>query len=1081
MFLSRIGKASGTSWYVNPDGTDGVTCGTSGSPCKSLEYAIETRSPANGDTVILQAGAGSNYNVSLFKSGTDKAIVKNGLNLTITAEQSAFKQMVIDVPDATAQYTQIMQLSGTVTWKGIRFTNTYNQAVRFFWITNDEIQNLSFEDCYFNDNTNIDNLMVIGSGLTYDTSISFERCDFYIQKGTMLGFLKTDTISASSISMKSCRLVGVGTIVPGPSIVAAFQGSFSAINCTFVLPYTDLFGRGFNTNANLTFVNNLFLSIPSLGDTASGAAPIWLATYPRAGTFNIHNNIFWNAYQTKDTTVGNIGLFAKSTDNTLAQLEKRNWWLDPAYDGNYNLGAGSKALGRGDSSVLPLQDLNGVSWSGPHIGCYSNPSTTVWTMTPRTGKIVIIGDSIALGTGIRGQTAGQLASLFGSAPFEVVGIYNDFGSNDFDQNMAEGGRGIEEVFGLIDRAAEQQQPQYAFFYYGANNIDGDGTVSSPSGMTSSSFAAWTKIIMDKASDWGITPVWIGMSPAKEGDHTTQHNTWNGAVEAAISGTYAYDSMTKRFIVNSKYNQCSTDGGYYSASLCAAQCGSGGDCLSQNVHPTTNAQDLALSLIYNLNFNKTTYIVNSNNQTIDKKVFNGAPLIPAVSVMSGVTGTKIRNCTIYGLTKGTWLQANAEISNTLFNSNTTDIHSDGGTATQSHNYLSSESDPKFVSVSGGDFHLQYNSPAINAGTDVGFTQDNEGNSVPQGSAPDIGAFEFLAPSPPSSLGQFKSDGSTSIQNGGQTDDTTAMLKFSMLSNNSSDLLTPQIEIQPIEAAFTNTVTNSGTAVSSSGSTVTGTVTVSGLTSGVQYHWQARVGNAAGQSAWVAKGQTPDFGVDTEISAGSDDQSSVDQTSTDSTDQGITLTTSSSEYIPTIFIGNNKIVNLSPTEQAITRIKQIAFRGKLSDANLSLGKVELRKDSKFYKKALINKRGRWRITTKDNVKQKNIPHTYQFIYYDQSGNVVEDSNTYTILIDRQKPNFTKISKTQIKNPGDIVTFGAADNNQINHYNVTFRGWKSISQTPEFIIPQNTPKGTSVLAISAVDRAGNIEKLKLKVIIR
>ena len=54
------------------------------------------------------------------------------------------------------------------------------------------------------------------------------------------------------------------------------------------------------------------------------------------------------------------------------------------------------------------------------------------------------------------------------------------------------------------------------------------------------------------------------------------------------------------------------------------------------------------------------------------------------------------------------------------------------------------DPLLVSPSTGDFHLQAGSPAINAGVDVGLTSDYAGATVPQGSAPDIGAYERLAP-------------------------------------------------------------------------------------------------------------------------------------------------------------------------------------------------------------------------------------------------------------------------------------------------------------------------------------------------
>ena len=62
-----------------------------------------------------------------------------------------------------------------------------------------------------------------------------------------------------------------------------------------------------------------------------------------------------------------------------------------------------------------------------------------------------------------------------------------------------------------------------------------------------------------------------------------------------------------------------------------------------------------------------------------------------------------------------------------------------------------SNPLFVSTS--DFHLQSTSPAINAGTNVGLTQDFDGNPI--SGVPDMGAFEFIgapdnSPAAPQSL-------------------------------------------------------------------------------------------------------------------------------------------------------------------------------------------------------------------------------------------------------------------------------------------------------------------------------------------
>lgn len=54
-----------------------------------------------------------------------------------------------------------------------------------------------------------------------------------------------------------------------------------------------------------------------------------------------------------------------------------------------------------------------------------------------------------------------------------------------------------------------------------------------------------------------------------------------------------------------------------------------------------------------------------------------------------------------------------------------------------------SDPLFMDVSNDDFHLQSNSLCIDAGTDVGLTEDYDGVAVPQETNPAIGAFEYVS--------------------------------------------------------------------------------------------------------------------------------------------------------------------------------------------------------------------------------------------------------------------------------------------------------------------------------------------------
>jgi hypothetical protein len=78
------------------------------------------------------------------------------------------------------------------------------------------------------------------------------------------------------------------------------------------------------------------------------------------------------------------------------------------------------------------------------------------------------------------------------------------------------------------------------------------------------------------------------------------------------------------------------------------------------------------------------------------------------------------------------------------------YDNGPTETMSHNLFTHADqtqgahaivgDPLFVDAAQDNFHLQANSPAVNAGTNTGIDQDAEGNS--RVDAPDLGAFEFI---------------------------------------------------------------------------------------------------------------------------------------------------------------------------------------------------------------------------------------------------------------------------------------------------------------------------------------------------
>src|SRR3989344_114577 len=110
------------------------------------------------------------------------------------------------------------------------------------------------------------------------------------------------------------------------------------------------------------------------------------------------------------------------------------------------------------------------------------------------------------------------------------------------------------------------------------------------------------------------------------------------------------------------------------------------------------------------------------------------------VADTVTNGKIYNNTIYGNRNNYGLaywRSDWQVRNNIGYNNDQSITT---SCTQSNNLTSN---PKFVNAGAGDFHLQSNSSAIKAGYNVGSAvpTDKDGVSRPQGSAYDIGAYEY----------------------------------------------------------------------------------------------------------------------------------------------------------------------------------------------------------------------------------------------------------------------------------------------------------------------------------------------------
>jgi hypothetical protein len=138
----------------------------------------------------------------------------------------------------------------------------------------------------------------------------------------------------------------------------------------------------------------------------------------------------------------------------------------------------------------------------------------------------------------------------------------------------------------------------------------------------------------------------------------------------------------------------------------------------------------------------------------------------IRIFDGSTGCKVYNNVISGANNDGVHITDASVEATIQNNicdgagDDFEINTAGGTITGGNNCLENDAavvetagtyngsndlgstDPLYTNPGSADFTLQSGSPCIEAGVDVGLTQDYAGDAVPQGSVPDIGAYEWV---------------------------------------------------------------------------------------------------------------------------------------------------------------------------------------------------------------------------------------------------------------------------------------------------------------------------------------------------
>lgn len=110
-----------------------------------------------------------------------------------------------------------------------------------------------------------------------------------------------------------------------------------------------------------------------------------------------------------------------------------------------------------------------------------------------------------------------------------------------------------------------------------------------------------------------------------------------------------------------------------------------------------------------------------------------------------------------------------------------------------------------------------------------------------------------PDDPVSLDQIKISTTTSIATGGWANDLQVGFSASLSDSDNPDNLSICVEAKPLNTSFTNTESACSPATSYSGSPVTASVTLFGLSDNEAYHWQARTKDGFGAySGWVSFG-------------------------------------------------------------------------------------------------------------------------------------------------------------------------------------------------------------------------------------
>ena len=155
----------------------------------------------------------------------------------------------------------------------------------------------------------------------------------------------------------------------------------------------------------------------------------------------------------------------------------------------------------------------------------------------------------------------------------------------------------------------------------------------------------------------------------------------------------------------------------------------------------NNQNNGIAVNYNINNININYNLIYNNENAGIEILNSNII-------------EIYNNTLYNIDSLQDIVINSNSPNIIMQNNIAACNDED--FKQSNNIDYTEENVMFVDASSIDFRLFYNSPAIDAGIDIGINYDYNSNYVPYGEAPDIGALEFIFYNPSDTLPNTPAD-------------------------------------------------------------------------------------------------------------------------------------------------------------------------------------------------------------------------------------------------------------------------------------------------------------------------------------